>query len=150
MIWVTNCIEDFKLLLSLKDINLPESKKKKLIQTLFEINRSDLIWFVVPYTPCLAAVECECHLLDNTRNMSYLQHIVQGQVPEGLAAQDERLCGLLCFVHLVPRRLSVLHLSQLHILTHAVKLLLGVLELTYISGAEGAKKISYCPELSII
>lgn len=48
---------------------------------------------------------------------------------EGFAAQDQCLSGLLCFVHLVPRRLGVLHLGQLHVFTDTVKLLFSVLEL---------------------
>lgn len=51
---------------------------------------------------------------------------------EGFAAQDEGLRGLFGLVHLVSGCLGILHLGQLHVLTHPVKLLLGVLELTHI------------------
>lgn len=57
---------------------------------------------------------------------------------EGFAAQDQSLRGLLGLVHLVPGRLGVLHLRQLHVFTNPVKLLLGVLELTDIP--EGGKR----------
>lgn len=57
---------------------------------------------------------------------------------EGFAAQDQGLRGLLGLVHLVPGRLGVLHLGQLHVFTHPVKLLLRVLELTDIP--EGGKR----------
>ena len=67
----------------------------------------------------------------------HLQNVVQRQVAEGLAAQNEGLRGLLCLVHLVPRGLGVLHLGQLHVLTHTVKLLLGLLEPAHIPGAVG-------------
>lgn len=64
---------------------------------------------------------------------THLQHIVQGQVSEGFATEDQRLRGLLGLVDLVPGRLGVLHLGQLHVLSHAVKLLLCVFELADIS-----------------
>lgn len=71
---------------------------------------------------------------------SHLQHIVEGQVSEGFAAEDEGLSGLLRLVHFVPGCLCVLHLRQLHVFPHSVKLLLGVLELTYVSGGTSRVK----------
>lgn len=62
---------------------------------------------------------------------------------EGFAAKDQGLRGLLGLVHLVPGRLGVLHLGQLHVFTHPVKLLLRVLELTDIpeAGKQEKKRI---------
>lgn len=56
---------------------------------------------------------------------------------EGFAAQDEGLCGLFSLVHFVSGCLGILDLGQLHVLTHPVKLLLCVLELTHIPGGTG-------------
>lgn len=47
---------------------------------------------------------------------------------ETLARDAEDAGGLLDFVRLVPRRLSVLHLRDLQILTNFIKVLLGLLE----------------------
>ena len=61
-----------------------------------------------------------------------LKDVVQGQVTEALAGDAEGAGGLLHLVGLVPGRLGVLHLGNLHVLTHTVKVLLGLLEFTHI------------------
>lgn len=69
----------------------------------------------------------------------HLQYIVQCQVSEGFAAQDESLRGLFGLMHLVSGCLGILDLGQLHVLPHTVKLLLSVLELTHVP-ARGIEK----------
>lgn len=87
----------------------------------------------VSFSAFVAAAGCQRHLRDsNGVGVFHLQHVVEGQVPEGFAAEDERLRCLFGLVHLVPRRMCVLHLGQLHVLAHPVKLLLGVLEFTHV------------------
>lgn len=73
------------------------------------------------------------HFLYASVHVAHLQDVVQGKVPEGFAAEDESLRGLLRLVDLVPGGLGVLHLSQLHVLSHAIKLLLGILELAHVT-----------------
>lgn len=60
-------------------------------------------------------------------------------MPKSFAAEDESLRRLLRLMHLVPGCLRVLHLRQLHVLTHSIKLLLGILELPYIPGTSTMK-----------
>ena len=57
-------------------------------------------------------------------------------MPEALARDAEGAGGLLHLVRFVPRRLRVLHLSDLHVLPHTVKVLLGLLELADIPERE--------------
>lgn len=60
---------------------------------------------------------------------------------EALARDAERAGGLLHLVRLVPRRLGVLHLSDLHVLPYLVKVFLGLLELANIpDGQRRVKK----------
>lgn len=51
---------------------------------------------------------------------------------ETLAGDAERAGGFFYLVRFVPRRLSVLHLSDFHVLPHPVEVLLGLLELPHV------------------
>lgn len=51
---------------------------------------------------------------------------------ETLPGHDKCAAGFLHLVRLVARSLSVFHLRYLHVLSHLVKLLLGLLKLAYI------------------
>lgn len=59
---------------------------------------------------------------------------------EALARDAERAGGLLHFVRLVPGRLGVLHLSDLHVLPYLVKVFLGLLELANIPDGQRRDK----------
>lgn len=65
-------------------------------------------------------------------HFSDLENVVQSEVSETLAGDAERAGGFFDLVRFVPRRLSVLHLGDFHILTHPVEVLLGLLELPHI------------------
>lgn len=69
--------------------------------------------------------ETYCNVIAATN----LQHVVKGQVPKTLSGYRQGSCCLLYFMGFVPRRLSVLHQGNLHVLSHLVKLFLGFLEL---------------------
>lgn len=72
---------------------------------------------------------------------AHLEHVVQRQVPEALAGDAEGAGGLLHLVRFIPRRLRVFHLSDLHVLPHAVKVLLGLLELADIPERKCTREI---------
>lgn len=68
-------------------------------------------------------------ILTRQRSASHLQNVVQSEMTEAPASDAEGAGGLLDLVWLVPRRLSVLHLCDLHVLTYFIEVFLGLLEL---------------------
>lgn len=72
--------------------------------------------------------------------LSNLQYVVQSEVSEALAGDAEGAGGFFDLVRLVPRRLSVLHLRDFHILTHPIKVLLCLLEFTNVPDRHGREK----------
>lgn len=63
----------------------------------------------------------------------YLKHVVQREMSEALAGEVEGAGGFLHLVGFVSRCLCVLHLCYLQILPHLIKVLLRVLEFTYVT-----------------
>lgn len=66
--------------------------------------------------------------------MTNLEDVVQGDVAEALPSGGQNVGGLLHLVLLVPGDLCVLGQGGLFLLTHFLKLLLGILEFSDISG----------------
>ena len=81
------------------------------------------------YSCVLSSIDIVC---DVVLGGADLEDVVQGQVTETLAGDAQGASGLLHLVGLVPGRLGVLHLGDLHVLTHTVKVLLGLLESTHV------------------
>lgn len=63
---------------------------------------------------------------------SYLQYVIESQVAVTLAGDVQGAGGLLHFVRLVSGCLSVLHLSDLQVFSHFIKVLLCLFEFAHI------------------
>ena len=72
--------------------------------------------------------------------LGYLQDVVEDDVAEALARGGQDVGGLLHLVLLVARGLGVPGEGRLLLLAHLVELLLGLLELTQVSGGRGERR----------